>query len=141
MPDRYVLIYSVIDDVLKLNGHAEPPKTKLSDSEIAFLFIVACLDYGGNVARAQECLHGFGAVKSQLDKSQLNRRLHALRDAILEVCQVLAELKKKQPRNAAIPPTLRLSQCARTFASQGPRSSSARSTVGTRPLSENIFMA
>jgi hypothetical protein len=122
MPDTYVLIYSVIDDVLKLNGHAEPPNTRLSDSEIAFLFIAACLDYGGNVQKAQERLHGFGAIRNTLEKSQLNRRLHALRDPILEVYQVLAELKKKQPRNTAIPPTLHLSQCAKTFASAGPKS-------------------
>jgi hypothetical protein len=122
MPDTYVLIYSVIDDILKLNGHAEPANTKLSDSEVAFLFIAACLDYGGNVSKAQDRLHGFGAIRDKLHKGQLNRRLHDLRDPIVQVYQVLAELKKKQPINPAIPPTQLLSQCAKTFASHVPKS-------------------
>ncbi len=119
MPDTYVLIYTLIDEVFKINGHKEPPRTKVSDSEVAFLFIAACLDFGANVEKAQDRLHGFGAIRAKLDKSQLNRRIHALRDPILAVNALLMELKKKRPQDKALPPTQRLSQCARILESLG----------------------
>jgi hypothetical protein len=101
--------------MFKLNGHQEPANTKVSDAEVAFIFIVACLDFGSTVSKAQDRLHGFNALSNTLDKGQLNRRLHALRDEILAVNQILMELKKKQPQNKVIPPILHLSQCVKTF--------------------------
>ena len=122
MPDLYVLIYNLVDDYFKQSGHREPRNTKLSDAEIVLVFLAACIDYGANVQKAQKRLFEFGVIKGTLDKGQLNRRIHGLRDAIWTVNQVLAELKKKQPGHRALPPTLYLSQCAATLESLGANS-------------------
>ena len=99
---RDVFIYAMIDDYLKSCKHVvltgqsatgEPPK--LSDSEILFIYITACLDFGGNMSKSMTAHHRNRKIKGSLDKSQFNRRLYALYDRIWEVFMLLAMFAKE----------------------------------------------
>ena len=96
-----VFLYAMIDDYLQLSkcyigktsafdafGHP----TKLSDSEIIYLYVVACLDYGGNYAKSMRKSYQNGDIKAQLHKSQYSRRLQKLQPVIQELCAMLVSL-------------------------------------------------
>jgi Transposase DDE domain len=98
---KSVFLYAMIDDYLQLRksyigktstcdafGHP----SKLSDSEIIYLYVVACLDYGGNYAKSMSKSYENGDIKSQLDKSQYSRRLRKLEPLIYELFAILVSL-------------------------------------------------
>lgn len=60
---RDVFVYAMIDDYLKTCNHShstgasasgQPPK--LIDAEVLFVFVIACLDFGGNCQQAMRSM-------------------------------------------------------------------------------------
>jgi IS5 family transposase len=95
-----VFIYCFIDDFLQASGHIETgcaaslDAPKMSDSEILFVFILSCRDYGGNQEKALNATVRHGLIRVRLSKSQFNRRLHQLADCALAILMFLGELAK-----------------------------------------------
>lgn len=104
-----VFVYAMIDEYLKESKHfcqkrasAIGLPVKLSDAEIIFVFITACLEHGGNCQKALRTLKRHGLIKQLLDKSQFNRRLHALSSIIFELLCLFAALAKSDNSSFAI---------------------------------------
>lgn len=98
---KNVFPYAMIDDYLQLRkfysgktssfdafGHP----AKLSDSEVIYLYVLACLDYGGNYAKTMCKCYENGDIKVQLHKSQYSRRLQKLQTIIDELLALLVSL-------------------------------------------------
>ncbi|MBD2704822.1 hypothetical protein IC229_29595 [Spirosoma sp. BT702] len=60
---RDVFVYAMIDDYLKTCNHCrstgasasgQPPK--LTDAEVLFVFVIGCLDHGGNCQQAMRAM-------------------------------------------------------------------------------------
>jgi hypothetical protein len=104
-----VFVYAMIDEYLKENKHycqkrasAIGLPVKLTDAEIIFVFISACLEYGGNCQKALRTLKRHGLIKQMLDKSQFNRRLHGLSSVIFEILCLFSALAKAANKCFAI---------------------------------------
>jgi len=103
VPDlQDVFVYAIIDEYLQNCKHrcqtrcsAIGTPAKLSDGEIIFIFVSACLEYGGNCFKAMLAHKRHGNIKQVLDKSQFNRRLHRLQAVVEELvglfCTMAAE--------------------------------------------------
>lgn len=104
-----VFVYAMIDEYLKTSKHfcqtrcsATGVKAKLSDAEILFLFVSACLEYGGNCRKAMQAHHRHGNIPATLDKSQFNRRLHRLEPRLFELLGLFATLAKEATTHYAL---------------------------------------
>lgn len=104
-----VFVYAMIDEYLKESKHlcykrasAIGLPVKLTDAEIIFVFLTACLEHGGNCQRALRTLKRHGLIKHMLDKSQFNRRLHALSSVIFEILCMFSSLAKADNRSFAV---------------------------------------
>ncbi|MFB9864903.1 IS982 family transposase [Rufibacter immobilis] len=87
-----VFVYAIIDEYLQNSKHrcltrcsATGQPAKLSDAEILFIFVSACLEYGGNCLKAMQAHRRHGNIRYLLDKSQFNRRLHRLTPVVEEL--------------------------------------------------------
>ncbi len=87
-----VFVYAMIDECLETSRHfyqtrcsATGVKVKFNDVEILFLFVSACLEYGGNCGKAMQAHHRHGNIPATLDKLQFNRRLHRLKPRHFEL--------------------------------------------------------
>lgn len=98
---KSVFLYAMIDDYLQLrksyvgktsNYDAFGHPAKLSDSEIIYVYLTACLDYGGNYAKTMGKCYENGDIKQRLDKSQFGRRLNKLQPMIHELFALLVSL-------------------------------------------------
>jgi hypothetical protein len=104
-----VFVYAMIDEYLKESKHLCQKRAsaiglpvKLTDAEIIFVFITPCLEYGGNCGKALRSLKRHGLIKQVLDKSQFNRRLHALSSVIFEILCMFSALAKADNKSFAI---------------------------------------
>jgi Transposase DDE domain len=106
---RDVFVYAMIDDYLKTCNHAtstglsargEPPK--LTDAEVLFVFVVACLDFGGNCQQAMRAMKRARNITHALSRSQFNRRVHALQDRLCELLALLSTWAKAENHSFAI---------------------------------------
>jgi hypothetical protein len=48
LQENFILIYAIIDDLLKASGHKFEKRAKISDSELLFLTIRSSLYFFGN---------------------------------------------------------------------------------------------
>lgn len=87
-----VFVYAIIDEYLQNCKHRRQTRcsaigipAKLSDAEILFVFVSACLEYAGNCLKAMHAHRRHGNIKYLLDKSQFNRRLHRLQPVVEEL--------------------------------------------------------
>lgn len=92
-----VFVYAIIDEYLQSSKHrcqtrcsATGLAAKLSDAEILFIFVSACLEYGGNCLKAMKAHKRHGNIKCLLDKSQFNRRLHRLEPVVEELLSLFS---------------------------------------------------
>jgi hypothetical protein len=104
-----VFVYAMIDEYLKESKHICQKRAsaiglpvKLTDAEIIFVFITACLEHGGNCQKALRTLKRHGLIKQMLDKSQFNRRLHALSSVIFESLCLFSHLAKADNKSFAL---------------------------------------
>lgn len=103
-----VFIYFFIDDYLKLLQHPEtsvsaigvPPT--MSDSEILFVFILACRDHGGNYEKALNSAQRNILIRQRLSRSQYCRRLHAIYDLAVAILMFLGEFAKENQQKYAM---------------------------------------
>lgn len=82
MIDKTIAIYTFIDDLLKLLGHQEDKKRKLTDAEVITTAIIAASYFGGHIDHARSFMQGTKLIPNMLDKSRFNRRLHGIGENI-----------------------------------------------------------
>ena len=94
-----VFVYTIIAEYIQNSKHrcqtrcsATGVPVKLTDAEIIFLFVSACLEYGGNCQKAMRAHKRHNNIKQVLDKSQFNRRLHRLQAVIEELLSLFCML-------------------------------------------------
>lgn len=80
--NQITAIYCIVDDFLKISGHREDKRSKLSDSEIITIGLVAALSTGCNYQKAFDFLYDYGFIVSRICKSRLIRRIHRLSEEI-----------------------------------------------------------
>jgi hypothetical protein len=86
-----VTSYVVIDDVLKIIGHADDSRAHVSNAEILTVAIVAAKYFQNHHERALCMLQQTGYLP-KLSVSRFNRRLHALQDVLLIIVSLLGEM-------------------------------------------------
>jgi hypothetical protein len=98
---------------------------KLSDAEILFIFVSACLEYGSNCRKAMEGHKRHGNIKQVLDKSQFNRRLHRLQAVVEELvglfCTIGAQVGEHYALDSFPLPVCRNIRIKRCKLAQGPQ--------------------
>jgi len=104
-----VLVYTIVDDYLKNCKHYQQAKcsafgkpVKLTDSEIIYIYVMSCMEYGGNLDLALQSLYRHRVIKQELSRSQYNRRLHRLSGVIYEIFGLLSEICKNCNTSYAI---------------------------------------
>ncbi len=95
MLKKTVAIYVFIDDLLKEIGYNEPKNRNVSDSEIVTTVIISAFYFYGNQQKAICFMKSTGMIPNMLSKSRFNRRLHNIRELIVDLFFQLSELVKK----------------------------------------------
>jgi len=100
MVDKTIAIYVFIDELLKLLGHQEDKKRKITDVQVLTTAIISACYFGGHIDHARSFMHGLKLMPNMLDKSRFNRRLHAIGEDItclfLEVGEQIKQLASCQ---------------------------------------------
>jgi hypothetical protein len=78
MSEKAIIIYTLIDDILKAVNHREDIRAKMNDSEVITTFLMAALIFSGNIEKAKNVLYETGLIPDMLSKSRLCRRIHAV---------------------------------------------------------------
>lgn len=76
--DKIIALYCIVDDSLKGIGHHEDSRRTVSDSEVITTALVSALYFGGHHDHARQFMKMTKLIPAMIDKSQFNRRLHAL---------------------------------------------------------------
>jgi hypothetical protein len=99
MKDIIVGFYCIVDELRKKCGHREDSRRKMTDAEVIVTALTAARFFGGNQFLASRYLQDTGMIPEMLEKSRLNRRLHALAalmyDLQLQLGRVLAEMTEE----------------------------------------------
>lgn len=106
---RDVFVYAMIDDYLKTCNHchstglsASGQLPKLTDAEVLLVFLIACLDFGGNCQQAMRSMKRVRNITHKLSRSQFNRRLYRLQDRLTELVALLSSWAKAENTHFAI---------------------------------------
>jgi len=94
MINKTIAIYVFIDDLLKEIDHSEPKNRNISDSELVTTVIVSAIYFYGNQEKAICFMKSAGLIPNMLSKSRFNRRLHQIRELIVDLFFQLSELVK-----------------------------------------------
>jgi hypothetical protein len=104
-----VFVYAIIDEYLHNSKHRRQTRSsatglpaKLSDAEVLFVFVSACLEYGGNCLKAMQAHRRHGNIKCLLDKSQFNRRLHRLEPVVEELISLFSLIAARADEHYAL---------------------------------------
>jgi hypothetical protein len=89
--DYIVTAFVVMDDVLKAYGYQDDARAQSSASEVILVAIVAAKYFQNHHELALCILTRLGYIRG-LSVSRFNRRLHALRDWVVNIVQVLGEV-------------------------------------------------
>lgn len=81
MDTKIVTIFYIVDEFFKKISYKDHPKSKVFNSEIATLMLVAAYYFGGNFEKSRLFFLFQNYCKS-ISKSRLNRRIHAIPSAI-----------------------------------------------------------
>lgn len=95
MIEKTIAIYVFIDDLLKEIEHNEPENRKMSDSEIVTTVLVSAIYFSGHHEKAMNYMKSTGLISHMLSKSRFNRRLHQIRNLIVDLFFQLSSLIKK----------------------------------------------
>lgn len=79
---KIIALYCIVDDLLKVNGHLEDRRTRVSDSEVITTAFVSVLYFGGHWDNARHFMQLKGYIPRMLDKSRFCRRLHRLSESL-----------------------------------------------------------
>ena len=83
--DKIIVLYCIIDDILKGIGHREDIRRKVSDSEVIVTAFVSALYFGGHQDNARQFMKMTKLIPSMLDKSRFNRRLHGISELLFSL--------------------------------------------------------
>ena len=78
MVNEIIVVYAIVDDLLKAIGHREDIRCQMSDAEIITTALVAAMFFNGNHKQACEYMKEHKFISRMLEKSRFNRRLHRL---------------------------------------------------------------
>lgn len=95
MVNKCIAIYVFIDDLLKETKHNEPKNRNMSDAEIVTTVLVSAIYFSGHHEKAMSFMSSTGLVTHMLGKSRFNRRLHQIRDLIVDLFFQLSALVKE----------------------------------------------
>lgn len=90
--EHIIGIYVVIDETMRVLGHASHRLTGVSDAEVLTVAVVAAAFFGNHHARALAVLRATGYLARSLSVSRFSRRLHALADWLALLLEVLGDL-------------------------------------------------
>jgi hypothetical protein len=92
MNDTYIVtVYVVIDDLLRVMNYQDDRRAEVSAAEILTVAVIAAKYFQNHHERALCLLIRLGYLGA-LSVSRFNRRLHALRDWVWRVAEVVGEL-------------------------------------------------
>ncbi len=94
MITKTIAIYVFIDDLLKEIEHKEPTNRNMSDAEIIKTVLISSIYFSGHHEKAMSFMSSTGMVTHMLSKSRFNRRLHQIRDLIVDLFFQLSALIK-----------------------------------------------
>jgi len=95
MIEKSITIYTIIDDLMKGIKHTEPKNRNVSDSEVITTAIISALYFSGNQEKGICFMRSVGLIPNMLSKSRFNRRLHMVRDLIVDLFFQLSAMIKK----------------------------------------------
>lgn len=101
MDTQIVVVFCLIDDMLKALHHFEDRQCQMSDAEVMTTAIVAMMYFKGNFCLASRFLYDGNYIPKMLGKSRFNRRLHRVADLFLTLFLRLGETWKKLNENSA----------------------------------------
>ena len=78
MLNKTIIVYAIIDDLLKASAHKEDCRVEMTDAEIITTAIVAAMFFDGNHSKACSYMKDHHLIPNMLGKSRFNRRLHRL---------------------------------------------------------------
>jgi len=76
MINEVLVVYAIVDDLLKAIGHQEDVRMQMSDAEIITSAIIAAMFFGGNQLLTCRYMREHKLMPRMLSKSRFNRRLH-----------------------------------------------------------------
>jgi hypothetical protein len=79
---QIVTIYCLCDDFLRAWGHTDAPQAKMTTAQVMTVALVASALFCGNQERSRCFLEQHGYIRPMLCKSNLNRRLHQVPEAL-----------------------------------------------------------
>ena len=95
MINKCIAIYVFIDDLLKDIEHNEPTNRNMSDAEVITTVLVSAIYFSGHHEKAMSFMGSTGMIKHMLSKSRFNRRLHLIRELVVDLFFQLSALIKK----------------------------------------------
>ena len=84
MIKKSIAIYVLFDDLLKKIEHKEPENRNMSDAEIITTVLVSAIYFSGHHEKAISFMSSTGMIRHILSKSRFNRRLHQIRELIVD---------------------------------------------------------
>ena len=95
MINKCIAIYVFIDDLLKETKYNEPTNRNMSDAEVITTALVSAIYFSGHHEKAMSFMSSTGMVTHMLSKSRFNRRLHQIRELIVDLFFQLSSLIKE----------------------------------------------
>lgn len=95
MINKTIAIYVFLDDLLKKLNHNEPKNRNMSDTEVITTVLVSAIYFSGHHEKAMSFMKSTGMITYMLSKSRFNRRLHLIRDLIVDLFFQLSALIKE----------------------------------------------
>jgi DDE family transposase len=94
MEDKIIATYCLCDDLCQAIHVPGDPQQKMTNAEVMTTALVAALCFRGNLESARVMLKTYGYIPSMLSKSRFSRRLHALKDTLMEMFRLLTQTWK-----------------------------------------------
>jgi len=95
MIKKTIAIYVFIDDLLKEIKHNEPTNRNMSDAEVITTVLISAIYFSGHHEKAMSFMSSTGMITHMLSKSRFNRRLHQIRELIVDLFFQLSSLIKE----------------------------------------------
>jgi len=94
MDSQILIIYCLVEDILKAQHHYENPQCLMTDTEVCVTAIVAMIYFGGNFEHARKLLCSPYYIPNMYRGSRFNRRLHRLDAVFNEIFYFLSSVWK-----------------------------------------------
>lgn len=94
MDEQIIATYCLCDDLLKALHHREDPQCQMNDAEVMTTALTAALFFRGQHESARAMLKQYGYIPQMLSKSRFSRRLHRLKEILVILFNLLAQVWK-----------------------------------------------